>query len=253
MRENILITGGSTGLGAEMARQFAAKGYNLALCARRTDMLETLKAEILAAHPTAVVLIKPLDVGDYEAVFSVVREFDAEFIAETGSGIDRFIVNAGIGTSQKIGAGRFLDNKKTAEINFVAAIAQCEAAMELFYQRNAGHLVIMSSISAVRGMKGVMATYAASKAAVANLAEGIRLDVLSKPNIAVTTIFPGYILTAINEKVENAPFRVGPEKGVATIVKAIEKEVSNAQTPAWPWKPIGWLMRAMPLKMLKKF
>ena len=47
----ILITGASSGLGAEMARQFAAKGHDLALCARRTERLEELRDEILAAHP----------------------------------------------------------------------------------------------------------------------------------------------------------------------------------------------------------
>ena len=47
----ILITGASSGLGAEMARQFAANGHDLALCARRTERLEELRDEILAAHP----------------------------------------------------------------------------------------------------------------------------------------------------------------------------------------------------------
>ena len=47
----ILITGASSGLGAEMARQFAALGHDLALCARRTDRLEELATEIAAAHP----------------------------------------------------------------------------------------------------------------------------------------------------------------------------------------------------------
>ena len=48
IRKNILITGASSGLGAGLAREFAARGRNLALCARRTDRLEELKAELLA-------------------------------------------------------------------------------------------------------------------------------------------------------------------------------------------------------------
>ncbi|WP_246485803.1 SDR family NAD(P)-dependent oxidoreductase [Kribbella qitaiheensis] len=51
MRRNILITGASAGLGAEMARQFAAKGRNLVLTARREDRLKTLQDELIAAHP----------------------------------------------------------------------------------------------------------------------------------------------------------------------------------------------------------
>ena len=51
MAKTILITGASSGLGAEMARQFADLGHDLALCARRTDRLEELRAELLAKHP----------------------------------------------------------------------------------------------------------------------------------------------------------------------------------------------------------
>ena len=50
MRKTILITGASSGLGEEMARQFAARGHDLALCARRVEKLEALKAEIVAAQ-----------------------------------------------------------------------------------------------------------------------------------------------------------------------------------------------------------
>lgn len=50
-----VITGASSGLGAEMARQFAARGHDLGLCARRVDRLDALRAELLAAHPGIVV------------------------------------------------------------------------------------------------------------------------------------------------------------------------------------------------------
>src|SRR4051812_1614140 len=91
-RRNILITGASSGLGAGMAREFAARGRNLALCARRTDRLEILKAELLAAHPGITVSLRALDVNDHAQVFEVFREFAVEF----GS-LDRVIVNAGMG------------------------------------------------------------------------------------------------------------------------------------------------------------
>src|SRR5688572_16144441 len=58
--KTILITGASSGLGAEMARQFAAKGYDLALCARRLDRLEELRSEITAAQPGRRVEIRTL-------------------------------------------------------------------------------------------------------------------------------------------------------------------------------------------------
>jgi short-subunit dehydrogenase len=62
VRRNILITGASSGLGAEMARQFAAKGHNLALCGRRVDRLDELRASLLDRYPGVTVSVKALDV-----------------------------------------------------------------------------------------------------------------------------------------------------------------------------------------------
>jgi short-subunit dehydrogenase len=246
MRKTILITGASSGLGEEMARQFAALGRNLALCARRTDRLQALKQEIESKYPEARVSIKALDVNQYDDVFRVFREFAAEF-----GGLDRVIVNAGIGKGQPIGTGYFWANRKTAETNFVAALAQCEAAVEIFRKQNRGHLVMVSSVSAMRGFRGNITTYAATKAGVASLAEGIRADLMRTP-IKVTTLYPGYIRSEINEKVRNTPFMVDTETGCRAMVKAIEKEVAEAFTPAWPWTLIGFLMRILPLKWVAR-
>src|ERR1700720_3334897 len=63
-RQKILITGASSGLGAGMARAFAAKGRDLALCARRTDRLDELRAELLGGHPGVTRAVAALDVHD---------------------------------------------------------------------------------------------------------------------------------------------------------------------------------------------
>ena len=77
-RRNILITGASAGLGAEMARQFAAKGHDLALTARREERLEPLRTELTERHPRVQVVIHRLDVTDHDQVFEVFRKADAE-------------------------------------------------------------------------------------------------------------------------------------------------------------------------------
>ena len=58
VRRTILITGAGAGLGAQMAREFAARGRDLALCARRLDALKALRAELLAAHPGIAVHVR---------------------------------------------------------------------------------------------------------------------------------------------------------------------------------------------------
>jgi short-subunit dehydrogenase len=245
-RKNILITGASSGLGAQMARDFAALGRNLALSARRLDRLEELRTDLLTKHPGITVSVRALDVNDHQQVFDVFKGFRADL----GS-LDRVIVNAGLGKGQPIGKGRFDANLETAQTNFVAALAQCEAAMEIFRDQNAGHLVMISSMSAMRGFPRNLTTYAATKAGAAALAEGIRAEMIGKP-IKVTTLFPGYIRTELNEHVANAPMMASTEKGVRSMVRAIESERATASVPAWPWAVLGPVLRFGPLRLIAK-
>ncbi len=247
LRTNILITGASAGLGERMAHEFAARGRNLALAARRLDRLEAVRADILAAHPGVTVAVRRLDVTDHDQVFEVFRAFDGDL-----GGIDRVVVNAGGGKGRSIGTGGFADNAASASLNFLAALAQCEAAVELFRERSAGHLVVISSMSAVRGLPRHMTTYGAAKAGVAALAEGIRADLLGTP-IKVSTIYPGYIVSEGNRPDPRNKLMVSTEKGVTAIVRAIERERRDAMVPAWPWVPLGFLMRRAPLGLVAKF
>jgi short-subunit dehydrogenase len=247
MRKTILITGASSGLGAEMARQFAARGHDLALCARRTDKLEALRDEIHEHLPDRRIEVRALDVTDDEQVFAVFKAFQADF-----GTLDRVVVNAGLGKGAPLGTGRYDANRQTAMTNFVAALAQTEAAMEIFREQGAGHLVMISSMSAVRGMPKTLTTYAATKAGVAHLAEGLRAELHGTP-IKVTVLYPGYIRSEMNEKVaQSTPLMASTEKGVRAMVDAIEKEKASAHVPALPWAPMSVLMRHAPMPIFKK-
>ncbi len=240
IRENILITGASAGLGMGMARHFAALGRNLALCARRTDRLADLTAELNYAHPGIRVATYSLDVTDHDAVFQVFRDARAEL----GS-LDRVVVNAGRSKGNPLGTGAFENNKDLVATNFVAALAQVEAAMEIFRAQRRGHLVVMSSFAAVRGFPSGLASYSASKSAVALLAEGVRFETARQP-IEVTTIFPGYIRSEMNAHRGDAPFIVDNDRGCRLLVRAIEREPAEAFVPAWPWTALGFALRHLP-------
>ncbi|SDI82821.1 hypothetical protein SAMN05444157_0353 [Frankineae bacterium MT45] len=250
-RRNILITGASAGLGEGMARLFAAAGHNLALTARRLDRLEALRDELSARHPGIVVVCHQLDVNDHDAVFTVFEKAAADL-----GGLDRVIVNAGLGKGGRVGSGKFAANRQTAETNFVAALAQCEAAMTHFYARKSGHLVIVSSMSAMRGMPGAATVYAATKSGIAALGEGIRSDLLGQRghDIVVTTLFPGYIESEMNDKVtRKMPLMVDNETGCRSMVKAIQREGATAIVPPWPWRAIAVITRNAPLRLVRRF
>jgi short-subunit dehydrogenase len=246
IRKSILITGASSGLGAGMAREFAKRGRDLALCARRTERLEQLRGELMAAHPDIRVFVRALDVNQDDQVFEVFRRFSEDL-----GGLDRVVVNAGIGKGQPLGTGYFRANRQTAQTNFVAALAQCEAALEIFRAQNRGHLVTISSMSAMRGFPRNLTTYAATKAGLATLSEGIRADLRSTP-IRVSTIYPGYIHSEITAKAGKVPFIVDTETGCRALVAAIEREPTEACVPRWPWAVLAPIMKRLPLSVIAK-
>ncbi|HEX2214792.1 MAG TPA: SDR family oxidoreductase [Mycobacterium sp.] len=246
-RQKILITGASSGLGAGMARAFAAKGRDLALCARRTERLDELKAELLERHPNITVAVAALDVNDHDQVPKVFTELAGEL-----GGIDRIIVNAGIGKGAPLGSGKLWANKATIETNLVAALVQIETAIEMFTAAGGGHLVLVSSVLGHKGVPGVKAAYAASKAGVTSLGESVRAQYARGP-IAVTVLEPGYIESEMTAKSASTMLMVDTATGVKAMVDAIERERGRAAVPWWPWAPLVQLMRVLPPRLTKPF
>jgi len=230
-----------------MARQFAAKGRDLALCARRTENLEELKAELLARHPNVTVAVAALDVNDHEAVPKVFAELGEEL-----GGIDCVIVNAGIGKGYPLGGGKAWANKATIETNLGAALVQIETALEMFKKSGSGHLVLVSSVLGNKGVPGVKAAYAASKAGVTSLGESLRAEYPSGP-IRITVLEPGYIESEMTAKSASTMLMVDNETGVKAMVDAIEKEKGRAVVPGWPWWPLAELMKVLPPRFTKRF
>lgn len=246
-RQRILITGASSGLGAGMARAFAAKGRDLALCARRTDRLEELKAELSQQYPSVKIALAALDVNDHEQVPKVFAE-----LSDALGGIDRVIVNAGIGKGAKLGSGKVWANKATLETNLIAALVQIETALEIFNKSGSGHLVLISSVLGNRGVPGVKAAYCASKAGLTSLGESLRAEYAKGP-IRVTSIEPGYIESEMTAKSNSTMLMVDNETGVKALVAAIEREPGRAVVPRWPWAPLVQLLRVMPPPLTKRF
>lgn len=246
-RQKILITGASSGLGAGMARAFAAKGRDLALCARRIDRLDELKAELTAQYPNIKVAVAELDVNDHEQVPKVFAALSDEL-----GGIDRVIVNAGIGKGWPLGEGKLWANKATIETNLVAALVQIETALEMFKNTGSGHLVLISSVLGNKGVPGVKAAYAASKAGLSSLGESLRAEYASGP-IKVTVIEPGYIKSEMTAKSGSTMLMVDNQTGVRALVNAMERERGHAIVPAWPWAPLVQLLKVLPPRLAKPF
>ncbi|GAA2052935.1 SDR family oxidoreductase [Williamsia deligens] len=236
-RQSILITGASSGLGEGMARAFAAKGRSLALAARRLDRLEALASEV--SGEAAAVEVAALDVTDTDRVPVV---FDD--LAGRLGGLDRIIVNAGLGKGAPLGTGRADANIETVQTNLVGALAQVEAAMTIFRAQGRGHLVLISSVSAVRGLPKAQTAYSASKAGLTAIGEGLQAELRSSP-IRVSILLPGYISTDINAGVKSS-MMVDRDKGVAALVAAVEREPLREAVPRWPWAAVDLALSHLP-------
>ena len=230
-----------------MARCFAAKGRDLALCARRTDRLDELKAELSQRYPNIKIAVAALDVNDHEQVPKVFAELGDEL-----GGIDRVVVNAGIGKGAKLGSGKLWANKATIETNLVSALVQIETALEMFNNSGSGHLVLISSVLGNKGVPGVKAAYAASKAGMRSLGESLRAEYAKGP-IKISLIEPGYIESEMTAKSASTMFMVNNETGVKALVDAIEREPGRAVVPWWPWAPLVQLMRFLPTPFTNRF
>jgi short-subunit dehydrogenase len=245
-RQRILITGASAGLGAEMARRWARDGRDLALCARRLGELERLRDELLTTRPGITVSVHALDVDDHAAVDAT---FD-EAVAALG-GLDRVVANAGVARSGSLGLADAAGNRATARTNFLGVVHQAEAAVRIFRSAGAGHLAFISSMSALRGMSGPMSVYAATKAGVSALAEGLRSDLWDTP-IRVSAVHPGYVSTSLASAFPQPLFMTDLPRATRAIVTAIERETPRAYVPAWPWAALALPMRLLPLRVYRR-
>ncbi len=246
VRSRILITGASSGLGLEMARAWARQGRDLALCARRLDALERLRKELASTSPSSVISVHPVDVTDHEAVDGAFAD-----AATALGGLDRVVVNAGVAHGGSLGLDAAAGNRTTAMTNFVGAVHQAEAALRVFRPVDAGHLVFISSMSALRGMGGAMNVYSATKAGVSALAEGLRSD-LADTSVVVTAVHPGYVRTALVTHLPRVVMASEPERATRAIVAAIEREPAKAYVPAFPWAAAAWPMRVLPLSLYRR-
>jgi short-subunit dehydrogenase len=245
MQKTIFITGASSGIGAALTREFAARGYDCAISARRFANLAALQQQIQSDWPQRRVHAAALDVTDYDSVFSELRAARAAL----GS-LSIVVANAGLGSVGTVGSGRFHQDRAIIETNVLGAMATADAAISTFREQGAGRLVMISSVAAFRGLPGSGA-YSASKAAVATYADAIRAEVSGSP-IKVTTLYPGFIDTPINDQMKSRPFLIDVVKGARSMADLIERGVQSATVPAFPWGLVARVLPLLPVRALAR-
>jgi short-subunit dehydrogenase len=241
--KTVFITGASSGIGRALALEFAARGYDLFLTARRLDALEQVRVEIASSDPARRVEIRQLDVTDDADVASAIAE-----AADAFGRCDIVVANAGIGNSGQVGDGNVEHGRSIVETNLIGAMATVDAAVALFRRQGGGQVVGITSVAGVRGLPG-SSSYSASKAGLSVYLESVRAETYGEP-IKVTTLAPGYIDTPINQDMKSRPFLIDVEKGARISADLIERGVGHAFVPRFPWNVVAPLLRRLPTAWL---
>ncbi len=241
----VFLTGASSGIGHALALELARRGYDLVLTARRLETLNELRQRIESEFPGRRVQAVALDVTRYAEVGNVMERVSRDF-----GGLDIVIANAGIGSTGRIGHGHFDADRAVIETNVIGAMATLDAATALFRRQGRGHIVAISSVAAARGLP-TSGAYSASKAAIAVYADALRAEVHGS-GIRVTTLFPGYIDTPINQQMPSRPFLIPVDKGARIIANLIERGVQRSTVPVFPWNLVWYLLKWIPTFVLSK-
>lgn len=187
-----LITGASSGIGAELARAFAAAGAAVALAARRRDRLAVLESEIRAGGGRAISV--ELDVTAREALPKIFDSIEAEL-----GTADVIVNNAGVAAPASFLKTAPEAFRSTMNTNFDAAwhVTQ-EAARRLVAARQPGSIINVASVLALGSGVGY-AAYSASKSALVSLTESLALEFV-RYGIRVNAIAPGWFVTEMNSE-----------------------------------------------------
>ena len=180
----VWITGASTGIGAEVARQLAEAGVVVAVSARKADALHS------AAKVNANIKPYPLDVTDAGAV----AETFAAIEREVGE-IDLIIAAAGTYAPVSLEAFSPEPFRQMYEVNYLGVINVLSAVLPTFRTRKKGHVSWIASVAGYRGLPKA-AAYGPTKAALINLAESLRPE-LARDGVAVSVINPGFVKTPL--------------------------------------------------------
>ena len=233
--QRVVITGASSGIGAALARHYAASGATLGLIARRKDQID----QLAAALPVPCERY-PADVRNASALAAAARHY----IDKHGPP-DIVIANAGVSVGTLTDFSEDTDAfRDVIDTNVIGVVNTFQPFLSSMRDARHGTLVGIASVAGYRGLPGAGA-YSASKAAVIAYLESLRVE-LHASGIGVITVCPGFIDTPMTEKNPYPmPFRMSADAAASKITSLIARGKAYAVIP-WQMAIVARLLRVTP-------
>lgn len=187
-----VVTGASSGIGVEIARELAGRGHGLTLVARRQDRLRTLASELADAHRVRVEVV-PADLADPGARAAVL-----DAVAEAGLGVAVLVNNAGLSTSGPVHAADVDAELRMVRVDVEAVVDLTTRVLPGMVERGSGGVLNVASVGAFQPLPG-QAGYAAAKAFVLSYSEAVRAE-LAGTGVTATALCPGPVATEFGER-----------------------------------------------------
>jgi short-subunit dehydrogenase len=189
--ETALITGASSGIGYELAKIHASNGHRVIAIARRTELLEKLKAECVRIGKGEVVVL-PMDLVQHDAVRTLMKH-----LADKNIQVDYLINNAGFGTFGLLQDTDFVQTEEMIRLNILTLTMLTHAILPQMIARGSGYIMNIASVAAFQPVP-LMAVYAASKTYVLHFSEALANEVKGT-GVSVTALCPGVTESGFKE------------------------------------------------------
>jgi short-subunit dehydrogenase len=227
--QRVLITGASSGIGAELAVRLAEQGAVVGICARREDRLREVLDRCRVHSPDSQMWVA--DLADFGAVDALAVD------AVGGLGqVDVLVNNAGIPKRKHVSALDAETIETLIRINYLSPVRLTLALLPAMIERCAGHIVNVSSVAATLSSPGE-AAYNASKAALSVFSESIAVD-LWETGVKVLTVYPGVVDTELftipdNDPLSDAIPKISATELVDGMLDALARGVQEVYIPEW--------------------
>jgi len=209
-QKKIWITGASSGIGKALAEKFAKENWKVAISARRKEILDEMaKSENIFSYP--------LDVTNTDQVSNIFTKIINDF-----DDLDLCVFSSGTYDPKLEQEINIKQNKFVMETNFFGVLYCVKSVEKYFKNRKKGHISIVSSVAAYRGLPN-SSGYGPSKAALTNLTESLYFD-FKKHDVRISLVSPGFIKTPLTDKNEfPMPFIKSPEFAAEKIFDGLTK------------------------------